>query len=76
MKKLTCKQLGGACDEKIAGATFSEIGKKCREHVMAKIKAGDAAHIAAADKMSKATPQQQKNMMAEYEKRFNAAPKE
>jgi hypothetical protein len=75
MKKLTCKQLGGACDEEIAGATFAEIGKKCREHVMAKIKAGDAAHKAAADKMSKATPEQQKKMMAEFENRFNSAPK-
>ena len=74
MKKLTCRQLGGACDEEITGGSFAEMGKKCRDHVMAKIKAGDAAHKAAADKMSKSTPDEQKKIMAEFERRFKSAP--
>ena len=74
MKKLTCKDLGGACDEGIAGATFEEIGQKCRGHVMEAIKRGDAAHKAAADRMMNASPSEQTAMMAKYKKAFDAAP--
>jgi hypothetical protein len=41
MKKLTCRELGGACDVEITGNSFVELGKKCREHVMEQIKNGD-----------------------------------
>jgi len=74
MKKLTCRELGGACDVEITGNSFVEIGKKCREHVMAQIKNGDAAHSAAAAKMQNASPEEQRSMMAEFEKRYNEAP--
>ncbi len=74
MKQLTCRQLGGACDDIISGASFAEIGQNCRAHVMAKIKAGDAAHKTAADKMASASPDDQRKMIAEFEERFKAAP--
>ena len=74
MKKLTCKDLGGACDESIAGATFEEIGQKCRAHVMEAVKRGDPAHKAAVNKMMSASPSEQAAMMAEYKKKFDAAP--
>jgi len=74
MKKLTCRELGGACDVEITGNSFVELGKKCREHVMEQIKNGDAAHSAAAAKMQNASPEEQRSMMAEFEKRYNAAP--
>src|SRR5215831_13178169 len=74
MKKLTCRELGGACDVEITGNSFVEIGKKCREHVMEQIKNGDAAHSAAAAKMQNASPEEQRSMMAEFEKRYNAYP--
>lgn len=74
MKSLTCKDLGGACDERIAGATFEEIGQKCRTHVMEAVKRGDAAHKAAMNKMMSASPSEQASMMAEYMKKFDAAP--
>jgi len=74
MKKLTCKDLGGPCDEEITGNSFGEIGSKCRTHVMERIKNGDEAHRVAADKMKKASPEEQKGMMAMYEMRFNEAP--
>jgi hypothetical protein len=74
MKKLTCKDLGGACDEVISGATFEEIGKNCRAHVMDAVKRGDAAHKAAVDKMMSASPSDQATMMAGYKKKFDAAP--
>lgn len=74
MKKLACKDLGGACDESIAGATFEEIGQKCRAHVMEAVKRGDAAHKAAVNKMTSASPSEQASMMAAYKKKFDAAP--
>lgn len=74
MKTLTCRDLGGACDENIAGATFEEIGQKCRAHVMEAVKRGDAAHKAAMNKMMSATPSEQAAMMVKYRKKFDAAP--
>ena len=74
MKKLTCRDLGGPCDVESTGDSFREIGKKSYDHVMQQIKSGDEAHKAAADKMRNASPEEQKSMMAEYEKRFNEAP--
>ena len=41
MKSLTCRDMGGACDEVISGATFEEIGQNCRAHVMEALKRGD-----------------------------------
>lgn len=73
MKKLTCRQLGGACDEEILGASFAEIGRNCREHALARIRAGDSAHKAAADAMATATPEEQSAMMAAFAARFEAA---
>jgi len=74
MKKLTCRDLGGPCDQELTGDSFKEIGKKSYDHVMEQIKSGDEAHRAAADKMKNASPEEQKAMMAEYEKRYNEAP--
>ena len=58
----------------LIGDSFQEIGKKSYDHVMAQINNGDEAHKAAAGKMRNASPEEQKSMMAEYEKRFNEAP--
>jgi hypothetical protein len=74
MKKLTCRDLGGPCDEEITGNTFEEMGENSRAHVMERMNSGDEAHKAAADKMKNASPEDQKSMMAEFEKRFNEAP--
>lgn len=73
MKSLTCKDLGGACDERIAGATFEEIGQN-RLHVMEAVKRGDTAHQTAVNKMISASPSEQTSLMAEYKKTFDAAP--
>ena len=74
MKKLTCRDLGGACDEQITGNSFDELGSMCRTHVMAQMNNGDEAHQVAAARMKNASSEEQKTMMAEYEKRFNEAP--
>ena len=74
MKKLTCRDFGGPCDEKITGNSFDEIGNNCKTHVMKKMNNGDEAHRAAAGKMKDATPKQQKAWMAEFERKYKEAP--
>ena len=74
MKKLTCRDLGGSCDTELTGDSFREIGKKSYDHVMEQINKGEETHKAAAGKMRNASPEEQKSMMAEYEKRFTEAP--
>lgn len=74
MKKMTCRDFGGPCDEEVTGNSFEEIGNKCKEHVMERIKSGDEAHQAAAAKMRDATPEEQASMMAEYRKKFDDTP--
>lgn len=74
MKKLTCRDLGGPCDAELTGNSFNEVGKKSYDHVMKQINSGDESHKAAAAKMKNASPEKQKAMMAEYEKRYNEAP--
>ncbi len=74
MKKLTCRDLGGACEAEIMGSSFEEVGKKSREHVMEQINRGDEAHKVAMDKMRNASPEEQASMMAQFEKRFSEAP--
>ena len=74
MKKLVCRDLGGPCDVELTGDSFQEIGKKSYDHVMEQIKGGDEAHKAAAAKMRNASPEEQRSMMAEYEKRYNETP--
>ena len=74
MKKLICRDLGGPCDVELTGDSFQEIRKKSYNHVMEQIESGDEAHKAAAANMRNASPEEQKSMMAVYEKIFNEAP--
>ena len=74
MKKLTCRDLGGPCDEEFSGNSFAEIGNKCRTHVMEEISSGNESHKVAASKMRNATPEEQAAMMAAFEKKFQEAP--
>ena len=74
MKRLRCRDLGGPCDTEFTGESLEEIGKKSREHVIEQMQKGDEAHLAAANKMRSATPEQQKAMMADFKKKFDEAP--
>jgi predicted small metal-binding protein len=74
VKKLTCRDLGGPCDAEITGNSFQEVGKKSYDHVVEQISRGDEAHRAAAEKMRNASPEEQKAMMAEFEKNYQEAP--
>ncbi|WP_163936114.1 DUF1059 domain-containing protein [Paraferrimonas sp. SM1919] len=51
MKKMTCKQLGGACDVEFTAATFEEMAEQSKQHGMLMHQQQDKAHLAAMLKM-------------------------
>ncbi len=51
MKTMTCKQLGGACDQKFHANTFEEIAEMSKTHGMEMFQKEDAAHLQAMMKM-------------------------
>jgi predicted small metal-binding protein len=74
MKRMTCRDLGGPCDAVFTADSFEELGKKSHEHVIDQMQMGDEAHLLAANKMRNATPEEQKNMMAQFKRKFEEAP--
>ena len=51
MKVMTCKQLGGACDQEFSANTFEEIAELSKKHGMEMYQKQDAAHLEAMQKM-------------------------
>jgi len=51
MKTMTCRQLGGACDEEFQAATFEEMAELSKQHAMGMFSQGDQAHLLAGEKM-------------------------
>lgn len=47
MKTMTCKQLGGACEEKFSAATFEEIAEMAKKHGIEMFQKGDGEHLMA-----------------------------
>ncbi|MDT0552715.1 DUF1059 domain-containing protein [Urechidicola vernalis] len=60
MKTMTCKQLGGSCDEEFHATTFDEIEKQSKQHGMEMLLQGDQTHLDPMHKM--------KNLMTSPEK--------
>ncbi len=45
MKKMTCKQLGGACDIEFHANTFEEMADQSKKHAMEMFQNGDKPHL-------------------------------
>lgn len=75
---MTCKQLGGACDQIFHADTFDEIAMLVSKHARAKVQEGDAAHIEAMhDMREKMTSAEAMNSwMDEKRKMFSSLPDE
>lgn len=71
MKKMTCKQLGGACEQVFEANTFEEIAELSKQHGMEMFQKKDSAHMAAMGEMQKLM--QSPNAMNEW---FEARKKE
>jgi len=71
MKTMTCKQLGGACDEVFHADSFEEMAEKSKKHGMEMFNKQDEAHLSAMNKM-----QELMKAPAEMEKWFESKRKE
>ncbi len=49
MKKFTCKEMGGPCEEVFEGETFKEVGEKGGQHIMSST---DEAHKSLREQMA------------------------
>lgn len=51
MKKMTCRQLGGACDKEFHAETFDGMAELSKQHGMEMYQQQDADHLEAMQKM-------------------------
>lgn len=73
---MTCKQMGGACDETFTAATFEEMAELSKQHGMEMFQKGDEAHLRIMGEMKELMqkPGALEQYMAEKEKAFNDHP--
>lgn len=74
MKKMTCKQLGGACDKIFKAETFEEMAKLSKEHAMEMMAKEDADHLEAMEQMTDLMqdPTAMQEWMDEKKKEFDS----
>jgi len=76
MKIMTCKQLGGACDEAFQANTFEELTELSKKHGMEMFQKQDAAHHESMAKIMQLmqSPQAMNAWMDERKLEFEALP--
>jgi predicted small metal-binding protein len=76
MKTMSCKQLGGACDQHFQANTFEEIGDMSKQHAMKMLQQNDEAHVHAMNKMKELMqkPEAMKDWFANKKKEFDGLP--
>lgn len=78
MKTMTCKQMGGACDETFSAETFEEMADLSKAHGMEMFQKQDAAHLAIMNEM-KSVMEKEGGMeayIAEKRRAFEAMPED
>ena len=77
LKSMTCRQLGGACDEVFSAETFEEIAELSKQHGRAMFQAQDAPHLAAMEKMKEMkSPEAMQDWFMARKAEFDALPKD
>lgn len=76
MKTMTCKQLGGACNQEFTAETFEEIAAMSKKHGMEMFQKGDEAHLKAMDEMQTLmlTPKDMNEWIENKRKEFENLP--
>ncbi len=76
MKTMTCKQLGGACEQKFTAGTFEEIAGMSKNHGREMFQKGDKAHLEAMNAMQKVmkSPDSTNKWMENKRKEFLGLP--
>lgn len=78
MKTMTCKQLGGACNQEFTAETFEEIAAQSKKHGVEMFKQGDEAHMKAMQEMSEMMndPDAMQKWMEKKRLEFEALPED
>ncbi len=78
MKTMTCKQLGGACDQEFHADSFEEMALLSKEHGKQMFQKGDPAHLVAMNQMKQlmATPEAMNEWFAAKKKEFDRLPQD
>lgn len=73
MKIMTCKQLGGACDEEFHANTFEEMAELSKKHGIEMFQKGDKNHILAMNEMTELmkTPDSMKEWFESKKEEFD-----
>jgi len=76
MKKMTCKQLGGACEKEFYAGTFEEMAEMSKQHGMEMFKQEDKPHLNAMQKMKELikSPEAMQQWFENKRKEFDALP--
>jgi len=76
MKKMTCRQLGGACDLELRAGSFDKMADLSKQHAMEMLRRGDQAHLAAMAEMESmmADPDAMKQWLDGKRQEFDALP--
>ena len=76
MKTMTCKELGGACNQAFSANTFDEIAMMVSKHAREMVQQGDGAHIDAMNEMRRnmTSPDAMNEWMDDKRKVFNMLP--
>lgn len=78
MKSMTCRQLGGACDQVFRAETFEEMADLSKQHGMEMYKAQDADHLKAMEAMQKLmkSPDDMQKWFMSKKAEFDALPED
>ena len=76
MKTMTCKQLGGACDQEFQANSFEEIAEISKKHGMEMFQKSDEPHLSAMNEMQDLmkSPDAMNEWMEIKRKEFDALP--
>lgn len=76
MKTMTCKQMGGACNDTFSANTFEEMAELSKQHGMEMFQKGDEAHLKVMGEMKTLMekPGAIEEYMAEKRKQFDDHP--
>ena len=76
MKTMTCKQLGGACDEAFHANTFEELTELSKQHGMEMFQKQDATHLESMAQIMQLmqSPQAMNAWMEQRKQEFEALP--
>ena len=72
MKKMTCRELRGACDLEITGNSPEEMGANSKAHIVEMIQSQDKDHIEAIESMRALSPEDQQKWYEDFAKSFDS----